>query len=162
MLINFVNYYTRLVYEIWGEGHSGFEYSGDHDEKKEKAEEVAAAVVILLADGMKSRQEIQLALKSDFGKTAIDDGIKLSEEKEEIIRVPKEELPKEDRKKAYYRLPPKDYSQIPGTDSYEEVEDDLPVSQLLIGDGKQEDKKDELPASPLCTSPISSDTNLVN
>lgn len=125
-------------------GPSGFEYAGDHDDKKEKAEEAAAAVVILLTtEGMQCREDIINALRGECGgKTAIEDGIKIAKEKGDIVKVPKEELDKDQRKKAYYRIPPKNYSNIPGTDSYEEVRDDLPASQLYIGTGKQEDAGD--------------------
>ena len=128
---------------------SGFEYAGDHDEKKKKAEEAAEALTDFLSDGMKSRDDIHVALSEEFGKTAIDDGIKIAEKSGQNMRVPKEELEKDQRKKAYYRLPPKDYSNLPGTDSYYSAEDDdLPVSQLSIEAGKQEDEKGDLTETP--------------
>jgi hypothetical protein len=86
-------------------GPAGFEYAGDYDEKKLKAEEASEGVVLVLGDGMKSRTELLEALGEEFGKTAIEDGIKIAEEKERIERVPKEELPKENKRKAYYRIP---------------------------------------------------------
>lgn len=112
-------------------GPSGFEYAGGYDEKKKKAEEASEAVVAVLTDGMKSRVEINDALSEEFGKTAIADGIKLVEEKGEIERVPKEELPKEDRRKAYYRLP--EASAILDLEQ-------LPISQAHIVGEKQEDE----------------------
>lgn len=112
---------------------TGFEYAGDHDAAKKKAEEVAEALVLVLAEGMKSRPEIHEILKKEsFGKTAIDDGIKLAEESGKAEKVPKEELPKNNHK-AYYRLPLA-YSNI-----LTEVENDLPASLSLIEAGKQED-----------------------
>ncbi len=114
---------------------SGFEYAGGHDEKKKKAEEVAEGVVLLLREGMKSRQEIQESLGDEFGKEAIDSGTKLAEESNSIERVPKEELPKENRKKAYYRLP------IAPSTTITEKDKDLPASQPLIEARKQEDAK---------------------
>jgi hypothetical protein len=118
-------------------GPSGFEYAGGYDEKKKKAEEVVEAVVVLLTEGMKSRSEIQEALREEFGKTAIDDGIKLAEEKCEIERVPKEDVPEENSRKAYYRLP-EESSPSPKTN-----EDELPASQVYIEAGKQEAVSDE-------------------
>lgn len=104
-------------------GPSGFEYAGDYDEKKLKAQEVADALVFLLADGMKSRSEILELLGDEYGKTSIELGLKLAEENESIKRVRKDELPKENRKKAYYQL-----------------STDLPASQPLIEEIKQEDE----------------------
>lgn len=115
---------------------SGFEYAGGHDEKKKKAEEVSATVTLVLADGMKSRTEIHEALSDEFGKTAIDDGIKLAEETESIERVPKTELPKSDNRKAYYRLP--------GTGNPADGENELPASLPYIEPGKQEDAADDI------------------
>lgn len=85
-------------------GPSGFEYAGDYDEKKAKAEEVVTVLPDVLASGMKSRADIHDGLKEEFGKSAIDDGLKFGEESGLIERVPKEELPKGDRRKVYYRL----------------------------------------------------------
>lgn len=82
---------------------SGFEYIGGYDEKKKKAEEASEAIIFVLADGMKSRPEIH-ALIDEFGKSAIDEGIKLAEESGSIERVPKEKLAKKDNRKAYYRI----------------------------------------------------------
>lgn len=111
-------------------GPSGFEYAGDYDERKAKAEEVAAVLPSVLADGMKSRPDIHEGLKDEFGKTAIDDGIKLAEEAGTIVRVPKEELPKENRRKAFYRLP--------GT-AQSFLGSELPIPQSHIEIGKQEE-----------------------
>ncbi|MEI6810948.1 MAG: AAA family ATPase [Candidatus Nomurabacteria bacterium] len=111
-------------------GPSGFEYVGDFDEKKMKVEEVAAAVSLLLADGMKSREQLHEILTDDFGKTAIDDGIKLAKESGKIEKVPSDEVPKADRKKSHYRLPRENDS--------EQVE--LPVFSTYIEDRKQEDE----------------------
>lgn len=85
-------------------GPSGFEYAGDYDEKKAKAEEVVGVLPDVLAGGMKSRADIHDGLKEDFGKSAIDDGLKFGEESGLIERVPKDELPKGDRRKVFYRL----------------------------------------------------------
>ena len=86
-------------------GPSGFEYVGEYDEKKLKAAEVAASIVFLLADGQKSRPEIHEALNEDFGKSAIDSGLKIAEGEGTVVRVPKEELSPEERRKTHYRLP---------------------------------------------------------
>ena len=115
---------------------SGFEYAGDYDDKKKKAEEVAEAVVLVLAEGMKSRPELHEALGDEFGKTAIDDGIKLAEEADSIERVPKAELDKEVRRKAYYRLP----GSVQTTSTHNESE--IPASLPYIEVGNQEDNKD--------------------
>lgn len=72
-------------------GPSDFEYAGGYDEKKRKAEEAGEATILVLEGGMKSRLEIINTLIEDFGKTAIEDGIKLKEGVK-IERVPKEEL----------------------------------------------------------------------
>ena len=112
---------------------SGFEYVGEHDEMKKKVEEVAEAVVLVVRDEMKSREEIIELLSEDYGKTIVDFAIKLAKETERIERVPTEELPKENRKKAYYRLP------CTPSDTPIEVENDLPASLSLIEAGKQED-----------------------
>ncbi len=85
-------------------GPSGFEYAGGHDEKRKKAEEVSKAVISVLAEDIKSRMEIHEALGNEFGKTAIDNGIKIAEEAGEIKRVPKVELSSENNHKALYRL----------------------------------------------------------
>jgi len=114
-------------------GPSGFEYAGDHDDKKIKAAEVADALIFVLADGMKSRPDIHDGLKSEFGKTAIDDGIKAAREAGTIEKVPAEELPKEERRKAYYRLPGASTS----------ILDLLPASQSLGQIENQEDGVNE-------------------
>ena len=106
---------------------SGFEYAGGYDEKKKKTEEASEAVIFVLLDGMKSRTELQEALNEEFGKTAIDDGIKLAKEAGKIEQVPKRELDKGDRK-AYYRIPKTSNSK-----------NELPTSQLYIEAEKQED-----------------------
>jgi hypothetical protein len=112
---------------------SGFEYAGSYDEKKKKAEEASAAVVLVLDGGMKSRPEIQEALREEFGKTAIDEGIKLAEAAGDIERVPKAELPKSDNRKAFYRLPGTGTGNITGNSG------ELPASWPYIGAGNQED-----------------------
>lgn len=117
-------------------GPSGFEYAGDHDEKKKKAEEVGTALVSFLGEEMKSRSEILEFFEDDYGRDVIDRGIKLAEDDEKIERVPKGEVPKENRKKAHYRLPwilsPIKITQV----------DDLPASVSYIEAGKQEDYKE--------------------
>jgi KaiC/GvpD/RAD55 family RecA-like ATPase len=82
----------------------GFMYAGGYDEKKKKAEEVSISIPLILENGMKSRSEIQEALREEFGKTAIDDGMRLAEIAGSIERVPKNELPKNDSRKVFYRL----------------------------------------------------------
>jgi len=116
-------------------GPSGFEYVGGYDEKKKKAEEVADVVIMLLKDGMKSRSEIQeILLEEEFGKTAIDDGIKLAEGDGKIERVPSKELTREENKrKAYYRLPG-------GLQGVAIDLEHLPASHTHIGKEKQEDE----------------------
>ncbi len=109
---------------------SGFEYAGDRDEKKKKAEEASEAVIAVLSDGMKSRPEIHEILKDECGKTAIDEGIKLAEEASNIERVPKQELTRENNRKAYYRISKAIQAQ---------GETELPTSLVHIGTGKQED-----------------------
>jgi hypothetical protein len=112
-------------------GPSGFEYVGDFDEKRMKAEEVSSIVTSLLVDGMKNRTEIHEILKGEFGKTAIDEGIKIAVDNGMIEKVPAEEIPKQDRRKAYYKIP---------TESHNFVESDLPASCTYIDTGKQEDE----------------------
>lgn len=88
-------------------GPRNFEYKGQHDEKKKKAEEAAEAIVAILRDGIKSRQELEKALAGDFSKGAVNKGIKIAQELGDIELVPKEELPEElaaNNKKHYYRL----------------------------------------------------------
>ena len=130
---------------------SGFEYAGGYDEKKKKAEEASEAIPFVLADGMKSRPEILEALKDEFGKTAIEDGIKISEAAGEIERVPKGELRKGD-KKTYYRLPGA------AINDPTESENDLPASCSHIESGKQEDEDWGLSLNLDATLPITSNT----
>ena len=88
-------------------GVGGFEYIGTHDERATKASEAAEAVAELLMEGVKSRTDIHEALEGQFGKTAIDDGLKSMETVKRIERVPKAELTPEQaefKKRAYYRL----------------------------------------------------------
>lgn len=113
-------------------GPSGFEYVGEYDEKKIKADSAAVSVVFLLNDGQKSRQEIIDALNGKLGKTSVEAGIKIAEAAGDIVRVPKEELPSGDRK-AYYRL--KETS----SDEVDSVDDDLPDFQSHISVREQED-----------------------
>ncbi len=101
-------------------GPSGFEYIGDYDERKAKADEASSAIVILLSEGMKSRPDIHDSLREEYGKSVIDMAIKLTQESGRIERVSKENLPKGERK-AFYKLA-----------------GELPVSQLYIDSGKQE------------------------
>lgn len=133
---------------------SGFEYVGGYDEKKKKAQEVADAIPLIIADGMKSRTELLEALKEEFGKTAIEDGIKIAEETCVIEKVPRNELSKGESRKAYYRLPGTAISDSVG------VEDDLPASYTYIDAGKQEDagkvvEDYEGGSSTCCASPMS-------
>jgi len=113
-------------------GPSGFEYAGGHDEKKKKSDEASEAVILLLEDGMKSRPEIQAELIEEFGKEAIDNGIKIAESADAIERVPKEEVPKENSRKAYYRIK---------KDGGSDEDGNLPISQSYIDSRKQEDDK---------------------
>jgi hypothetical protein len=84
---------------------SGFEYSGEFDEKKLKTEEAIEAVLAVLANEHRCRTDIiEILSEEDFGKTTVEDALKLAIEKGSIERVPKEELPKVDQKKAYYRI----------------------------------------------------------
>lgn len=112
-------------------GPSGFEYTGDFDEKKKKAEEIAEAVVLFLANGMKHRTEIIEFFSEDYGRDVVERGIKIAEENEKIERVPKEEIAKENRKKAYYRLPL----------IISMVKKELPAFLPYIEAGKQEDDR---------------------
>lgn len=108
-------------------GPSGFDYAGDHDEKKLKAEAASTAVVAVLVNGMKCRTDIIAALNKEFGKTATEEGIKIAEEAGLIEKVPKAELPKADSRKAFYRIPVK-VSELPASSTYigvEKQEDDL-------------------------------------
>ncbi len=112
-------------------GPSGFEYAGDYDEKKAKAEEIVGVLPDVLAGGMKSRADIHDGLKEEFGKSAIDDGLKFGEESGLIERVPKDELPKGDRRKVFYRL--LGAVQI-------SVDEELPTFSLPSVIGKQEEE----------------------
>ncbi len=89
------------------QGIAGFEYMGTHDERATKASEAAEAIIeFLIAEGVKSRQEIHEVLGQQFGKTAIDDGIKNIETAKRVERVPKDALTPEQAKfgrRAYYR-----------------------------------------------------------
>jgi hypothetical protein len=116
---------------------SGFEYAGGYDEKKKKTEEVVGAIPFVLTDGMKCRTELLEALREEFGKTTIEDGIKLAEAAGGIERVPKGELPKGE-KKTYYRLP----GTVAG--NLTDGENELPTSQPYIESGKQEDAADDI------------------
>lgn len=111
-------------------GPSGFEYIGDYNERRNKAEKVSEEIVVLLEQGMKNRGELHEVLIEEFGKTAIDEGIKIALDTGSIVKVPKEEIPKEDRKKAFYRLPA-------GVGIIDQ--NDLPASLLHIDAEKQED-----------------------
>ncbi|GEM_PF-1025861 len=73
----------------------GFEYVGEHDEKKRKSEEARVEIVAFLtSEGMKSRQQIHEALKpAGYGQKAIDTAIREAEAAKEIEFVPKDELP---------------------------------------------------------------------
>ncbi len=110
-------------------GPSGFEFVGDYDEKKKKSEEVSEAIVLMLAEGMKNRTEIIEFFSEDYGRDVVERGIRIAEENEKIERVPKEEIEKKNRKKAYYRLP----------FIISIIKNELPVSLPLIEAGKQED-----------------------
>lgn len=117
-------------------GPSGFEYAGDYDEKKKKAEEVSDELTLLLVEGMKNRPEIHEMLDEEYGKTVIDMGIKLAEEAGRIERVPKDEVPEENRRKAHYRLP----EWIPASSK---TLNELPASYTPIEGEKQEDALNE-------------------
>jgi hypothetical protein len=86
----------------------GFEYVGDHDEKKRKSEEAREAVITFLAsEGMKSRQQIIEAIKPmGYGEKAIDTGIHDAEAAGEIELVSKDELPEELKtsRQRHYRI----------------------------------------------------------
>jgi len=87
-------------------GPSGFEFGGDYNESKHKIEAAIEVIIYALSDGMKSRQEIIEGLKEEeIGKTTTENALKLAESEKKIERVPKEELLKEQSRKAYYRLP---------------------------------------------------------
>ena len=135
---------VRVIKEVFDENGkpcpSGFEYAGDYDEMKKKVEEVAEAVVVVVTEGMKSRPEIHELLEEEYGKSIIDMGIKLAEETGRIERVPKEEIPKENRKKVHYRVP-WIVSTVVDTDI--EDENELPASLPLIESRKQEDSQNE-------------------
>ena len=118
-------------------GPSGFEYAGDYDEKKKKAEEVAEVIPSLLVEDMLSRSDIHKALKEEYGKTVIDMGIKLAEETEAIERVPKEDLPKEDRRKLYYQLPT----------SQDYIEEEKQEGDLAIKNAESEPRSDDTTTS---------------
>jgi KaiC/GvpD/RAD55 family RecA-like ATPase len=87
----------------------GFEYIGDHDEKKTKAATAKEAIVELLKnEGIKSRPQILEALKQrGIGERAIDDGIHEAELAGEIELVKREELPPElqaNSRQRHYRI----------------------------------------------------------
>jgi hypothetical protein len=84
---------------------SGFEYAGQFDEKKLKIEEAAEAVLSVLSNELRCRTDIiEMLSEEEFGKTTVEDAIKLALERGSIERVPKEELPKVEQKKAFYRI----------------------------------------------------------
>lgn len=113
-------------------GPSGFEFAGGYDEKKQKSGEAAECVVALLEDGVKTRKELIEIIKG-YGRDTVEAGIKLAEEAGDIERVPKEELPKND-KKAYYRIT----GEAPTTLGHA---NDLPSSVSPTEAGKQEDEE---------------------
>lgn len=114
-------------------GPSGFEFAGGYDEKKQKSGEAAECVVALLEEGMKNRKEI-IDLIKGYGRDTIEMGIKIAEEAGDVERVPKEELPKND-KKAYYRIP--EAATVPDTG----VANELPASVSPTEVGSQEDEE---------------------
>ncbi|OGY59649.1 MAG: hypothetical protein A3I31_00555 [Candidatus Colwellbacteria bacterium RIFCSPLOWO2_02_FULL_44_20b] len=72
----------------------GLAYLDVHDDEATKAEQASEAVVNILEDGkFLSRKAVHEELKEEFGKMAIDKGIGLAEKREQIERVPKEDLP---------------------------------------------------------------------
>ncbi len=99
-----------------GPAPTGFQYSDLHDEKQNKAEQAAEAIAEILNDGVQSRPQLHEMLASEYGKGAIDDGIKQAEEMGHIERVPKDELPNElnpnDKRKIYYRKTLEDELQV--------------------------------------------------
>lgn len=113
-------------------GISGFEYVGDYDDRKRKAEEAAECVVALLVEGVKSRPDILENLGKEYSRDVIDMGIKLAEEAGEIECVPKGELPKGSGRKVYYRLP------VTLLGVATEDTDELPVSAPTIETETQE------------------------
>lgn len=88
-------------------GPTAFVYKGNYDEKKKKADEAAGAVAKLLAEGIKSRGEIEDALGNTFGKGAVSEGIKMAMKVGDIELVPKDELSDEQKahsRRKYYRF----------------------------------------------------------
>ncbi len=102
-------------------GPTNFEFMGKHDDRKQKADEAAEAVVLALQGGMLSRPDIHKALGEEFGKNSIDQAIGLALESGRVYKVPRKEVPKGDRKD-FYRLPKVEF----------------PISQSLIEAGNQE------------------------
>ncbi|MCC6323467.1 AAA family ATPase [Candidatus Nomurabacteria bacterium] len=86
-------------------GPSDFIYTGQHDEKKKKAEEITSNMLILIKDEVMCRADILATLREEFAKSAVENAMKLAEEAGLIQRVPKEELNVEERRKLYYRIP---------------------------------------------------------
>lgn len=131
-------------------GPTGFEYAGGHDEKKKKAQDASEAAIAVLADGTMSREELHKALEKEFGKTAIDDGIKLAEEAGDIEKVPKDEVPEKERRKAHYRLS----ISVSLND-----EDILPASLPHIGvENQEDDNPSKIMVRSLVCLPIPPDT----
>jgi hypothetical protein len=108
----------------------GFEYVGDHDEKKRKSEEAREEVVAFLkSEGVKSRQQILEAIKpAGYGEKAIDTGIHDAEAAGEIELVPKDEVPSDspNLRQRHYRAKEK-------VDSLPPLEDEpsVAISQTL-------------------------------
>jgi len=86
----------------------GFEYVGDHDEKKRKSEEAKEEIVAFLkSEGIKSRQQIIEALKvAGYGEKAIDTAIREGEAAGEIELVSKDEVPSDSQypRQRHYRI----------------------------------------------------------
>jgi RecA-family ATPase len=90
-----------------GPAPTGFMYSELHDERQTKAQEAVQVIADVLQDGMQSRPQLHDLLTAEYGKGAIDDGIKKAEEVGLIERVPKEDLPETltatERRQNHYR-----------------------------------------------------------
>jgi hypothetical protein len=86
----------------------GFEYIGDHDEKKKKSEEAKEEIVAFLkSEGIKSRQQIIDVLKlAGYGEKTIDTAIREAEDAGELELVPKGEVPSDSPypRQRHYRI----------------------------------------------------------
>jgi len=90
-------------------GPSDFVFADFQNEKEAKAEDAAKAIEEVLQEiAIQSRQQLIDALKAQYGRNAVDDGIKFALEAKILELVPKDELPNaltpNEKRQNYYRL----------------------------------------------------------